>query len=440
MKREVWMETMHKVLILGTGAAAVQIAVNFKNTMGCIIGIAGRISIKSRKFFDELSENKNRICVQIQNMNHAGISGECIIDYSFMGYSTITGEWDTIILAVTNDAYISVIKNIDNLIMKYVRRIILVTPAIGSNTLVYGYLRSAGYNVEVISLSSYYASTRGYESSVKVLTNGVKKKIYIASTQENSDICGKLSGLFQRLGIETEVTKNAWEAESRNISIYVHPPIFMNDYALDFIFGSENTVKYAYKFYPEGPLTQYVIHDLLEQWKEISEILTGFNVSRFNLLIFMNDDNYPVMPQSLSRDDIENFLSFEPIKQEYLIYIRYTSLLVDPFSVPDKNGRYFDFSAIQIQKIYQDEDGYWRVPRIPKEEYYRLKILQGIGRETGIQTPVIDKFIGIYEEKLNRFRKRHGDYRLSDDFITRDFSSDIAIIRDNAEIEGIKKA
>jgi hypothetical protein len=423
---------------LGTGPATVQIAVNFKNHLGCVTGIAGRISVRSEKFFTELSESNNILCAQIQNDIHARISGKCCIDYSFMGFSTITGEWDTMIFSVTNDAYISVINEIDNSIMKYVRHIILVTPAIGSNALVSGYLRKTGYDIEVVNLSSYYASTRGYASAVKVLTNGVKKKIYIASTQEKSNICRELSNLFKELGIETEITKNTWETESKNISIYVHPPIFMNDYAFDIIFGSENTVKYAYKFYPEGPLTQYVIHDLIEQWKEISAILTCFNVKQFNLLRFMNDDNYPVMLQSLSRDDIDNFLFLDAVKQEYLIYIRYTSLLIDPFSIPDKNGRYFDFSAIPIQKVYQDKEGYWHIPRIPKEEYYRLKLLQGIARKAGVRTPIIDKFIEKYEQRLLWFNENHAEYRLSDDFIIRDFFNDIAIICNDTEIRRIR--
>ncbi|MDR0723143.1 MAG: opine metallophore biosynthesis dehydrogenase [Treponema sp.] len=121
------------------------------------------------------------------------------------------------------------------------------------------------------------------------------------------------------------------------------------------------------------------------------------------------------------------------------VYIRYTSLLIDPFSIPDKNGRYFDFSAIPIQKVYHDQEGYWHVPRIPKEEYYRLKLLQGIAYKAYIPTPTIDKFIENYEKKLHWFDKIHGGYLLSDDFIAQDFSNEITIICDKAEIKGIKK-
>jgi hypothetical protein len=432
------MKILDKVLILGTGAVTVQIAVNLKTRLDCTIGIAGRISLRSKKFFNELSENKNTICVKVQNNNHYKIAGECSVDYSFMGYHNVTGEWDTIVLSVTNDAYISVIKQIDISIMKYVRNIILVTPAIGSNKLVCEYLKQTNYNVKVVSLSTYYASTRGYDSSVKVLTHGVKKKIYIGSEYKETDICDRLSDLLQQLGIATEISENAYEAESKNISIYVHPPLFMNDNALDIISGSYDTVKYAYKFYPEGPITQYAIHDMVNQWKEISEILKYFNAKRFNLLRFMNDDNYPVMTQSLSRDDIDNFPYFCQIKQEYLVYIRYTSLLIDPFSIPDKKGRYFDFSAVPILKAYKDQEGCWYMPRIPKEDYYRLRLLQGMANITNTPTPTIDKFIITYEKKLCEFKQTHVDSLLSDDFIVHDYSDEISAICAKSEIEGVK--
>lgn len=433
------MKILQRILILGTGSTAIQIAVNLKNKLGCIVGIAGRISARSKDFFSQLQENKNKVCVHVQNKEHILMSGECCIDYAFAGYQTVNGEWDTIILSVTTDAYINVIKQLDIALMKHVQCVVLVSPTIGSNSLVSSFLKRCGCSAEVVSFSTYYAATKGTKgrnSAVDVLTKGVKKKIYIGSTNKNSEACRQLSDLLHQLGIAVEIMRNPFEAESRNISIYVHPPIFMNEFALDIIFGEDKTVKYAYKFYPEGPITQYVIHDLLEQWKEITEILNCFNIERFNLLKFMNDDNYPVRPQSLSRDDIENFTSFDAIKQEYLLYIRYASLLIDPFSTPDADGRYFDFSAVPIQKVYQDQEGYWYVPRIPKEDYYRLKTLQGIAHNLTLSTPTIDKIIDNYERKLIQFAQANKECLLSDDFIPKCFDEEAAMICNEIISEG----
>lgn len=166
------------------------------------------------------------------------------------------------------------------------------------------------------------------------------------------------------------------EAETRNISLYVHPPLFMNEVSLSAIFGDQDTKKYVYKIYPEGPITPLLIREMLAHWKEIMNIISKLHIKGINLLKFMTDDNYPVRLESLSRHDIENFPIFETIHQEYLLYIRYTSLLIDPFSEPDKDGKYFDFSAVPIRKMFINREGDLDIPRMPKEDYYRLKIIQ----------------------------------------------------------------
>lgn len=424
---------MNRVLILGTGPAAVQIAVNLKNNLECSLGIAGRVSARSSKFFSELEETNNKLSVDVQNKQHASMSGECIVDFVYTGYETVEGDWDTIIVSVTNNAYTSVLGQLDMELMQKVQCIILVSPTIGSNTLVRNFVKPMGCIAEVISLSTYYAATKGSagrNSAVEVLTKAVKKKLYVGSSKCNSDVCNQLSDLLHSLGIAVEIMRNPYEAESRNISIYVHTPIFINKFALDYIFGEAAPMKYAYKFYPEGPITQFVIHNLLEQWKEITNILNAFGVESFNLLKFMNDDNYPVRPQSLSRDDIENFNSFETVRQEYLLYIRYASLLIDPFSTPDGNGRYFDFSAVPIQKVHQNQEGFWCVPRIPNEDYYRLKILQGVASNLRLPSKTIDWMIESYEQKLEQFSTKNKEYLLSDDFIPKYVDTEVALICD----------
>lgn len=376
-------------------------------------------------------QNNNRICAHVQNKNHISLAGECFIDDVFIGYETVNGEWDTIIATITSNAYISVIKQFDTSVLRHVQCFVLVSPTIGSNSLVNSFLNQSGCSAEVVSFSTYYAATERRNSVIEVLTTNVKKKIYVGSTHKDSEASKKLIYLLQQFGIIAELVKSPCEAESRNISIYVHPPIFMNEYALKSIFRENKTIIYGYKFYPEGPLTQYVMHDLLRQWKEIMDIIHHFEVEGFNLLKFMIDDNYPVRPESLSRDDIENFTSFNVIKQEYLLYIRYTSILIDPFSTPDERGRYFDFSAVPIRGIYQDGEGYWHIPRIPKEDYYRIKILQGIARNVSLQVPTINKMIDTYEKKLRAFSQANQEYLLSDDFVPKCFDDETAMICKN---------
>ncbi|MBZ5752920.1 MULTISPECIES: opine metallophore biosynthesis dehydrogenase [Metabacillus] len=424
------MSDFKRVLILGTGPTSIQLAVSIKKHLNCYVGIAGRESVRSETFFEALKQSDHLIRVSVQNEKHRSMEGEYFVDQVFNGYETIKGEWDTIIFSVTTDAYIEVIKQISDKLLKQVKCIVLISPTFGSNSLISNFMNKLNLNAEIISFSTYYGDTRWMHDSPSnhVLTTAVKKKIYIGSTHFPSKNIDKLCKVYEQLGITLEIMKSPIEAETRNISLYVHPPLFMNDFSLSAIFWDIETKKYVYKIYPEGPITQYLIRDLLSQWKEIMNILKKINIKSINLLQFMTDDNYPVRLESLSRQDIENFNHLETIHQEYLLYIRYTSLLIDPFSEPDKDGRYFDFSAVPIRKMFVNKEGYLDIPRMPKEDYYRIKIIQGIAKYLELNCPTIDKFIKTYESKIEKVaQSRRGEF-LSRAFVVQCFEEDLNMI------------
>ncbi|MGC8230041.1 opine metallophore biosynthesis dehydrogenase [Pseudobacillus badius] len=424
------MRDFERILLLGTGPASVQLAVNVKSQLNCYLGIAGRESFRSSQFFSALKQSGSLVRASIQNEKHRSMKGECFVDKVFKGYETIQGEWDTIILTVTTDAYTEVIKQIDENILKQVRCIVLISPTFGSNSLISSYMRSLHSKAEIISLSTYFGDTRWMhdQPSNHVLTTAVKKKIYAGSTCYPSEKVGKLRNMYEHLGISLEVMKSPIEAETRNISLYVHPPLFMNDFSLNAIFEEADTRKYVYKMFPEGPITQYLIRDMLAQWKEIMKILEKINIESINLLKFMTDDNYAVHLESLSRQDIETFDRLESVHQEYLLYIRYASLLIDPFSEPDQDGRYFDFSAVPIRKIFINREGYLDIPRMPKEDYYRIKIIQGIAKHLHLDCPTIDQFIQTYESKLKAVTQSRKNQLLSQAFAVQNFKEDLNMI------------
>ncbi|MCM3673121.1 opine metallophore biosynthesis dehydrogenase [Peribacillus simplex] len=424
------MNDFKRVLLLGTGPTSIQLAMNLKNQLNCYVGIVGRESVRSENFFEALKESNHLVRVSVQNEKHRTMQGECFIDQVFRGYGTIKGEWDTIILAVTTDAYIEVLKQINNEKLKQVRCIVLISPTFGSNSLINNYMNQLNSDAEIISFSTYYGDTRWMHDkpSNNVLTTAVKKKIHIGSTHYPSKNVERLCKLYEQLGITLETMESPIEAETRNISLYVHPPLFMNDFTLRAIFGDLESKKYVYKLYPEGPITPYLIRDMLAQWKEIMNILGKLNIKNLNLLKFMTDDNYPVRLESLSRHDIENFNHLEAIHQEYLLYIRYTALLIDPFSEPDKNGKYFDFSAVPIRKMFVNREGYLDIPRMPKEDYYRIKIIQGIAKYLKVNCPTIDKFIKTYENKIEKVAQSNEGELLSNAFVVQSFDEDLNMV------------
>lgn len=424
------MSDFKRVLLLGTGPTSIQFAVNLKKQLNCYVGIAGRESIRSEKVFAALKQDDHLIRVSVQNEKHQNMEGECFIDQVFCGYGTIAGEWDTIILSVTADAYIEVLKQMNDELLKQGKCIVLISPTFGSNSLIRNYMNSLNPEVEIISFSTYFGDTRWVDDrpSNHVLTTAVKKKIYIGSTHYTSKNVDRLCKAYEQLGIALEIMKSPIEAETRNISLYVHPPLFMNDFSLKVIFGEIDTKKYVYKIYPEGPITQYLIRDMLTQWKEIMNIIGKMNIQSINLLKFMTDDNYPVRLESLSRHDIENFNHLETIHQEYLLYVRYTSLLIDPFSDPDKEGKYFDFSAVPFRKMFVNKEEYLDIPRMPKEDYYRIKIIQGIAKYLNVNCPTINKFIKTYEAKIEKVAQSRKGELLSNAFAIQSFEEDLKMI------------
>lgn len=421
------MNSSRNVLLAGTGPVAVQFAVMLKRYWNCRVGIAGRHSLRSASFYEALEQSNGKICVQAQSAQHQMLEGEYLIDNWYQSYASVEGQWDTIILTVTADAYVQVLEKLPPQCLFHAACIVLISPTFGSNALITQYLQERDCKAEVISFSTYLGDTRHLHNAAPnhVLITAVKRKVFIGSSLLSSQSIEPFSLLYKKIGINLETMSTPLEAETRNISLYVHPPLFMNDFSLHVIFKQISIPKFVYKLFPEGPITPVLIAEMLEQWKEITEIIKKLRGKPVNLLQFMIDDNYPIRPESLSRHDINDFPQLEPVMQQYALYVRYASLLIDPFSEPDQYGKYFDFSAVPIRQIFINYEGDWDIPRMPKEDYYRIKIIQGIARAVNVPCPTIDTFIERYEHSLTVTIQSLKDESLSEAFKVQSFESDV---------------
>ncbi|MDV2686116.1 opine metallophore biosynthesis dehydrogenase [Alkalihalophilus lindianensis] len=281
-----------------------------------------------------------------------------------------------------------------------------MSPSIGANLLIKGLLNK---DVEIISLSTYFAATKwkGNDRKTKIcVTKAIKKRIFIGSTKEASSACSYLKEVIKEIGVICTILPSALAAEGRSITTYVHPPLFLNKIALTDIFFGEGPQKSMYKLYPEGPITPMVMSNLLSVWKEITGFLQSFDIKRFNLLKFLNDDNYPVPEEMLSRTSIEDFMNVDRIKQEYLLYVRYTALLIDPFSKPDQEGRYFEFSRVPLERVKRVE-GRWEIPRVPLEDYKKLKLMSELAYRVNQELPVVNELVENFEEVVSLFSEKH---------------------------------
>lgn len=423
---------MKQILICGTGPTAVQYAVLFdKLPHSAKVSMVGRAhtSQRSKAFYDDVVAHDLTVEVEVQNAKHRALEGSKQLDNIYADYKDVDGQFDTIVLAVTADAYLETLKQLPNQVLTSAKTIVLVSPTLGSHAIVKGYLSSD--DIEVISFSTYLGDTRVLADvpRYRVCSTGMKKCLYIGSTAQQSENVTVLKALFDRLGIEMKPTYSALEAESRNISLYVHPPLFMNQLSLDTIFNLEQRPFYVYKLFPEGPITMTLIHEMRLLWNELSAVIGTFDVEGINLLQFMVKENYPLRDETMSDDDIDQFVSLPEIHQEYLLYVRYSAILIDPFSEPNAQGQYFDFSAVPFKTVYKNLEHRYDIPRMPKEDYYRTKMIQGIADMKNIDTPMIDTFIKRYEDAMVAFSNQQlPESERNSNFEVKTFEGDLNMV------------
>lgn len=422
---------MSKILIIGTGPVAIQLANLCHLTTDKQIDMVGRAStsLKSKKLLQAYRRDKY-FEVTTQNDAHKQMAGRFQINHLYADIQDVEGIYDTIIMACTADAYHSTLAQLSTATLEKVKHILLVSPTFGSQMIVAQYMANFNKDIEVISFSTYLGDTRCYDTEQPnhVVTTGVKSKLYVGSNRDHSATIAFLKDVFKQFHIVLTEMPTPLHAETRNSSLYVHPPLFMNDFSLKVIFEGTEVPVYIYKLFPEGPITMTLIREMRLMWKEMMTILAKFSVPSVNLLEFMVKENYPVRPETLADDDIYNFEKLPTIHQEYLLYVRYTAILIDPFSAPDQHGRYFDFSAVPIKELYENEQGVVHIPRMPSEDYYRTSIIQHIGKLLGVKTPMIDTFMKRYEQYCQDYKKHNHNQQLSSQFNMNLFKDDKSLV------------
>ncbi|MEI7024167.1 opine metallophore biosynthesis dehydrogenase [Paenibacillus sp. y28] len=398
-------------LLIGAGPAGIHVAVDMSRGWSNQLGLLNRQGSHSTAIRKQLEQNAYTVSTVVQVESRRHLSGEAMIDRFYEGYDQIEDKWQTLILCTPSDSYISVIHDLNLNALHEVRTIFLLSPGIASNLLVQSLLGTLRDRIEIISFSTYYAATKfspGHASVIKSFVKGMKRKIAVGSNKPESRALSYVQQFLQSLGIKCEAVSCPIEAEFRNITTYVHPPFFINSFSLNEIFKREASRKFMYKLYPEGPITPHTIRAMRLLWREISAVALFFNAMPLNLLKFLNDDNYPVHEITLSRDEIEHFVEMEESKQEYLLYVRYASILIDPFSMPDENGKYFDFSAVPYKQVTKNIEGKWRIPRIPYEDYKKLKLLCGLAKKADLAMPQAVSLTEMFEDRLRAFIREVG--------------------------------
>ncbi|MDU6096110.1 MAG: opine metallophore biosynthesis dehydrogenase [Staphylococcus epidermidis] len=388
---------MSKILMVGSGPVAIQLA-RLCNLHGeHMVDMVSRVhaSTKSKRVFDAYHRD-GFFSVMTQNDAHQCFSGKFTVRHFFKDVKDITQYYDVVILACTADAYRPILQQLSKSTLKRIKQIILVSPTLGSHMLVKQILSDVHCEGEVISFSTYLGDTRIFDKAQPhcVLTTRVKSKLFVGSTHSQSITLYKLKSLFDYLNIELTTMDTPLHAEIHNSSLYVHPPLFMNQFSLKAVFEGTKVPVYVYKLFPEGPITMTLIHEIRLMWQEMMMILKKLKVPSVNLLKFMVKENYPI------RD----------------------------FSNPDDQGAYFDFSAVPYKHVDTDEQGVIHIPRMPSEDYYRTLMIQAIGRALNVATPMIDTLLLRYETTVKQYCDTHLHQQLSKQFELHHFKQDLALV------------
>lgn len=407
------MNNAFPTLILGAGPAAIQLAADIKAAANARIGLYNRPSEKGRRLKQHLAHTPSLWLTGAGKAQRTQDDAQVTIDRYYDDLTLVGGDWHRLILAVPADQYHDVLRQVPWAALPQLRSLILLSPSIGSGLMAQSLLQDAGQShVEVISLSSYYADTKyqNADQPYRAYTKAFKQRIYLAGAGARSD-CAELDwlcSLLARHGIDAQRGDSLLAAERFSITNYVHPPLALADTTLQAIFQPQGPIQYLYKTHPEGPLCPEAIADMLALSQDYQQLLNRLGIEAINLLRFLNDDNYPVPPRMVSRRWIDQFPQLAPTEQCYALFTRYTALLVDPYSEPDAQGRYYDFSAVRVARVFQDAQGRWRLPRVPQEDVRKLRVLVLLAQRLDVEMPAAQRLLARFQQALQHFVTRIG--------------------------------
>jgi len=407
------MHSTYPTLILGAGPAAIQLAADIKAVGNARIGLYNRPSEKGEKLRHHLAITPKLRLEGTGKAQQTQSACEVRVDSYIDDLLLVEADWHRLILAVPADQYYAVLRQVPWSSLPMLRSVILLSPSIGSGLMVQSLLNEVGKDsVEVISLSSYYADTKYHDATQpnSAYTKAFKQRVYIAAEGGRPDSAELdwLSAILQRHHIATTSCNQLLEAERFSITNYVHPPLALAASTLQAIFDPTSLDQYLYKTHPEGPICPEVISEILGLADDYKSLLNRLEIREINLLRFLNDDNYPVPQQMVSRHWIDLFPQLPPLEQQYALFVRYTALLVDPYSTPDAQGRYYDFSAVKVARVFQDSQGLWRLPRVPLEDVRKLRTLVLLANKLNIEMPTAQHLLARFQQALQIFIDRVG--------------------------------
>ena len=340
------------------------------------------------------------VCCEVNEPQLATLVGLVKFNELYTELSPLPSSWDTLVLATPAHAYCDVLSSFSEILLKNLKQIILMSSMLGGCLILEGMLKKKGASPNIMLFSSYFATS--YFTSnptdknrvLTVRTKTVKKRVYIYQSKSNDGLLSALRNALEKIDVQVIPLDNSFSVEGRNIATYVHPAFIINTFSLDHMLSKEDEVKYMYKLYPEGPITMSSIRDLLLHWKSVSRLLEHYSAQPINLLQLLNDEHHRVHEKTIPKDKIVSFNELDEIEQEYLLYIRYSTILIDPD--PFSKGKTFEVSAKPYIKG-KVRKGRLLLPRTPLEDLQTLYWLNHLVQSSSLISSVTFPSIEVFE-------------------------------------------
>lgn len=243
----------------------------------------------------------------------------------------------------------------------------------------------------VVGFSHFYAAAKFQQE--KFVVRAVKKRIHLGGPSAARELLGPYLNTLKTYGVQVKEHDHVLDAECRNLNLYVHSALGMSRHSLEATFSLASHPRYLYKLYPEGPLSPQTMRGYTGLLDELHGLFAYLGRANWNFLEYLQVEGYPVPEVYLKARDVARFPQYSLRRQSELLYARYTGLLVDPYSVPDQDGRYFDFSAVRIASIQDNA-----LPRMPGEELYNLWVARGISRALNLRLPWIGRLLRNFRD------------------------------------------
>ncbi|CAH6940700.1 Acetyltransferase [Vibrio chagasii] len=387
-------------LVVGAGPAGIQ-------TSQILAPFSQKIALISKS--SHQWENRKRLMRQHGNVASCEVSkpqlaplvGLIRFDELYTDLSPLPSSWDTLVLATPAHAYCDVLASFSELCLKNLKQIILMSSMIGGCLILKGILKKKKVSPNIILFSSYFATSHfssnpTTQHPLTVTTKTVKKRVYIYLSEPNDVLFNALRNALEKVNVQVVLFDNPFSVEGRNTAAYVHPAFLINTFSLDHILSNEDDTKYMYKLYPEGPITMKLIKELLHHWKSISRLLEHYSAEPINLLQLLNDENLPVLEATIPKDKIDSFNELNEIEQEYLLYVRYSTILIDPNSESNTKKSTFEVSAKPYLKG-KVRKGRLQLPRTPLEDLQTLYWLNHLVQQSSLISSISFQSIEVFE-------------------------------------------